>query len=77
MGTFIIYATLLINGMVSVIEYKKESFETDTACIKYLQQNNSHINQTLKEHLDKTNRSSAVLFIGCSERNKFQQDTGV
>ena len=74
MGTIIIYATLLVNGMVNVIQYKADTFKTNEECIAYLQTYNLHINKTLKEHIDKREKGATVLFIGCSEKNKFVKE---
>jgi len=70
MSVFIIYATVLASNMVNVIEYKGTSFRTQTDCIQYLQEQNTHINLTLQQHLEKEEPNSTVLFIGCSERSK-------
>ena len=70
MSVFIIYATVLASNMVHMIEYKGASFKTQTDCIQYLQQQNTHINLTLQQHLKKKEPNSTVLFIGCSERSK-------
>tara|TARA_R100001082_G_scaffold107706_1_gene81943 strand:+ start:1160 stop:1393 length:234 start_codon:yes stop_codon:yes gene_type:complete len=77
MGTIIIYATLLLNGMVHMVQYKGETFKTHEDCIAYLQEYNSHVNKTLKEHIDKVEKGSTVLFIGCSEIHKSEKDVGV
>ena len=70
MTLFVIYATVLASNMVHMIEYKGTSFRTQTDCIKFLQEQNNHINFTLREHLDKEDPNSTVLFIGCSEKSK-------
>tara|TARA_R110002012_G_scaffold54244_3_gene139161 strand:- start:7775 stop:8008 length:234 start_codon:yes stop_codon:yes gene_type:complete len=77
MGAFIIYATILVNGTIGVIEYKQTMFKTDVQCVQFLEQNNAHINGTLKEHLKKREPNSTVLFIGCSERNKITNETDI
>jgi ABC-type Fe3+-hydroxamate transport system substrate-binding protein len=74
MTTVVIYATIMLNNIVSVIEYKGEVFKNNEECIIYLQKYNSHINKTLKEHLDKKETGATVLYIGCSERSKFIQE---
>ena len=61
---------MLASNMVNVIEYKGTSFRTQTDCIQYLQEQNTHINLTLQQHLEKEEPNSTVLFIGCSERSK-------
>ena len=71
MATIVIYATIFVAGIVSVIEYKGDTFKTDKECISYLQTYNDHINKTLQEHLKKKEKGATVLFIGCSERSKF------
>ena len=71
MGAVVIYATLLLNGMVNVIQYKADTFKTYEECIQYLQTYNLHINKTLEEHISKKEKGATVLFIGCSEKNKF------
>ena len=71
MGAVLIYATILIGGIVEVIQYKGETFKTNKECVSYLQTYNTHINKTLQDHLDKKNGDSVVLFIGCSEKSKF------
>ena len=53
MGAVVIYATLLLNGMVNVIQYKADTFKTYEECISYLQKYNLHINKTLEEHIYK------------------------
>ena len=53
MGSIIIYATVMINGMINAIEYKGTSFYSDAECIEFLEKNNTHINQTLADHLEK------------------------
>ena len=74
MGTVVIYATLLLNGMVNVIQYKADTFKTNEECSQYLQTYNLHINKTLEEHIAKKERGATVLFIGCSQKNKFIQE---
>ena len=74
MTTVVIYATIMLNNIVSVIEYKGQSFNNNKECISYLQTYNDHINKTLKEHLDKKGNGAIVLYIGCSERSKFIQE---
>ena len=74
MTTVVIYATIMLNNIVSVIEYKGEVFKNNEECIIYLQKYNSRINKTLKEHLDKKETGATVLYIGCSERSKFIQE---
>jgi len=74
MGAVVIYATLLLNGMVNVIQYKADTFKTNEECIQYLQTYNLHINKTLEEHIAKKERGATVLFIGCSQKNKFIQE---
>ena len=71
MGAVVIYATLLLNGMVNVIQYKANTFKTNEECIQYLQKYNLHINRTLEEHIAKKEKGATVLFIGCSDKNKF------
>tara|TARA_R100000988_G_scaffold85765_1_gene48623 strand:+ start:98 stop:334 length:237 start_codon:yes stop_codon:yes gene_type:complete len=71
MGAVVIYATLLLNGMVNVIQYKADTFKTYEECISYLQTYNLHINKTLEEHISKKEKGATVLFIGCSEKSKF------
>ena len=72
MSAFVIYATILINGIVSVIEYKGEDFVNQDKCLHYLVQENKHINETLDTHLKQTYRGDAsVLYIGCSQRGNF------
>ena len=73
MGAVVIYATLLLNGMVNVIQYKANTFKTNEECIQYLQTYNLHINKTLEEHIAKKEKGATVLFIGCSEKKKFIQ----
>ena len=70
MGSIIIYATIMVNGMISAIEYKGTSFKTDAECVEFLNNYSSHINSTLTEHLRKNEPNSVVLFVGCTERNK-------
>ena len=78
MGVIVIYATIILNNVIGVIEYKGELFKDNEECIIYLQTYNDHINKTLKEHLDKKEKGATVLYIGCSERSKFvQEGTGV
>tara|TARA_E500000178_G_scaffold314158_1_gene332173 strand:- start:1171 stop:1407 length:237 start_codon:yes stop_codon:yes gene_type:complete len=78
MGVIVIYATIILNNVIGVIEYKGELFKSNEDCITYLQTYNDHINKTLKEHLDKKEKGATVLYIGCSERSKFvQEGTGV
>ena len=74
MGAIVIYATIILNNVVGVIEYKRELFKSNEECIAYLQTYNEHINSTLKEHLDKKENGATVLYIGCSERSKFVQE---
>ncbi len=74
MGAVVIYATLLLNGMVNVIQYKANTFRTNEECIQYLQTYNLHINKTLEEHIAKKEKGATVLFIGCSQKNKFIQE---
>jgi len=74
MGAVVIYATLLLNGMVNVIQYKADTFNTYEECISYLQKYNLHINKTLEEHISKKEKGATVLFIGCSEKNKFVKE---
>ena len=74
MGAVVIYATIILNNVVGVIEYKRELFKNNEECIAYLQTYNDHINKTLKEHLDKKETGATVLYIGCSERSKFVQE---
>jgi len=74
MGAVVIYATIMLNNIVSVVEYKGEVFKNNEGCITYLQKYNNHINKTLKEHLDKKETGATVLYIGCSERSKFVQE---
>ena len=71
MATIVIYATIFVAGIVSVIEYKGDTFITNEDCISYLQTYNDHINETLLDHLNKKEKGATVLFIGCSERSKF------
>ena len=71
MGAVVIYATLFLNGMVNVIQYKADTFKTNEECIQYLQKYNLHINRTLEEHIAKKEKGATVLFIGCSDKNKF------
>ena len=72
MSAFVIYATILINGIVSVIEYKGEDFVNQDKCLHYLVKENKHINETLDTHLKQTYRGDAsVLYIGCSQRGNF------
>ena len=70
MGTVIIYATLLLNGMVNVVQYKAVTFETTEECVTYLNKYNVHLNKTLKEHIQKKEKGSEVLYIACSEIGK-------
>ena len=74
MGVIVIYATIILNNVIGVIEYKGELFKSNEDCITYLQTYNDHINKTLKEHLDKKEKGATVLYIGCSERSKFVQE---
>jgi len=74
MGAVVIYATIILNNVIGVIEYKAELFKNNEECIAYLQTYNDHINKTLKEHLDKKENGAAVLYIGCSDRSKFVQE---
>ena len=74
MGAVVIYATIILNNVIGVIEYKAELFKDNEECITYLQTYNDHINKTLKEHLDKKEKGSTVLYIGCSDRSKFVQE---
>ena len=72
MSAFVIYATILINGIVSVIEYKGEDFVNQDKCLHYLVKENKHINETLDTHLKQKYRGDAsVLYIGCSQRGNF------
>tara|TARA_E500000318_G_scaffold60464_1_gene56109 strand:+ start:350 stop:589 length:240 start_codon:yes stop_codon:yes gene_type:complete len=71
MATVVIYATIFVAGIVSVIEYKGDTFRTNEDCITYLEEYNNHINETLNDHLNKKEKGASVLFIGCSERGKF------
>ena len=50
MTTVVIYATIMLNNIVSVIEYKGESFKNNKECISYLQTYNDHINKKKKQH---------------------------
>ena len=74
MGVIVIYATLLLNGMVNVIQYKAATFNTYEECIAYLQKYNLHINKTLEEHIYKKEKGATVLFFGCAENNKFVKE---
>ena len=74
MGTVIIYATLLLNGVVDVVQYKGNPFQTSEACVAYLKEYNVHINKTLKEHIEKKEKGAMVLFIGCSEIGKLNKN---
>ena len=60
--------------MVNVIQYKGDTFKTNEECIQYLQTYNLHINKTLEEHIAKKEKGATVLFIGCSQKNKFIQE---
>ena len=71
MNIIVIYATIFINGVVGIVEYKGEFFRNNEDCITYLQEYNDHINITLQEHINKKDRGATVLYIGCSERDKF------
>jgi len=71
MATVVIYATIFVAGIVSVVEYKGDTFRTNEACISYLEKYNTHINESLQDHLNKKEKGASVLFIGCSERSKF------
>ena len=51
MSAFVIYATILIGGIVSVIEYKGEEFVDQDKCLHYLVKENKHINESLDKHL--------------------------
>jgi len=73
MGAFIIYATLMANGMIGTIEFKKGSFQSEPECIRFLSENNDLINTTLKDHISKREPNAVVLFIGCAERYKLIQ----
>ena len=70
MTMYIIYATVLVSNMVSVVEYKAERFITYKDCVQYLNEQHTHVNTTLQDHLRRTETNSTVLFIGCSERGK-------
>ena len=61
MGAVVIYATIILNNVVGVIEYKRELFKNNEECIAYLQTYNDHINSTLKEHLDKKRLNFLIL----------------
>tara|TARA_R100001126_G_C4716697_1_gene97301 strand:- start:157 stop:393 length:237 start_codon:yes stop_codon:yes gene_type:complete len=74
MNIIVIYATIFINGVVGIVEYKGEFFRNNEDCITYLQEYNDHINITLQEHINKKDRGATVLYIGCSERDKFIQE---
>ena len=74
MEVIIIYATILLNGFVNVIEYKGEFFQSNKECVKYLHDYNNHINTTLQEHINKKEKGATVLYIGCSKRDKFTQE---
>ena len=71
MATVVIYATIFVAGIVIVVEYKGDTFKTNDACISYLEKYNTHINESLQDHLNKKEKGASVLFIGCSERGKF------
>jgi len=71
MATVVIYATIFVAGIVSVVEYKGDTFKTNDSCISYLEKYNTHINESLQDHLNKKEKGASVLFIGCSERGKF------
>ena len=71
MATVVIYATIFVAGIVSVIEYKGDTFKTNKECVTYLEKYNKHINESLQDHLNKKEKGASVLFIGCSERSKF------
>ena len=72
MSAFVIYDTILIGGIVSVIEYKGEEFVDQDKCLHYLVKENKHIYESLDKHLKQTYRSGAsVLYIGCSQRGNF------
>lgn len=71
MATVVIYATIFVAGIVSVIEYKGDTFKTNKECVTYLEEYNKHINESLQDHLNKKEKGASVLFIGCSERSKF------
>ena len=43
MATVVIYATIFVAGIVSVIEYKGDTFRTNEDCITYLEEYNNHI----------------------------------
>ena len=57
-----------------IVEYKGEFFRNNEDCITYLQEYNDHINTTLQDHINKKDRGATVLYIGCSERDKFIQE---
>ena len=68
MGAVVIYATIILNNVVGVIEYKRELFKNNEECIAYLQTYNDHINSTLKEHLDK--KKKVLLFFTLGVRRE-------
>jgi hypothetical protein len=55
MGAVVIYATILIGGIVEVIQYKAEIFKTNEECVSYLQTYNTHVNKTLQAVQRKVN----------------------
>ena len=71
MSAFVIYATILIGGIVSVIEYKGEEFVDQDKCLHYLVKENKHINESLDKHLNNVYPNSEVLIISCSDRVNF------
>ena len=70
MGAFIIYATLITNGMMGTIEFKKGSFQSETECVKFLSEHNDIINGTLRDYIKTKEPNASVLFVGCAERSK-------
>ena len=70
MGAFIIYATLMANGMIGTIEFKKGSFNSEPECTKYLTENNQIIIKTLQQYIARKEPNASVLFVGCAERSK-------
>ena len=71
MSAFVIYATILFNGVVENLEYKGGSFASQEECINYITNNREHISDTLRKHLNNVYPNSEVLIISCSDRVNF------
>jgi hypothetical protein len=60
MSAFVIYATILIGGIVSVIEYKGEEFVDQDKCLHYLVKENKHINERCSQRGNFTGQNETI-----------------